>query len=547
MRMLALSSMRPNRHPPLALVAILCSVVISIVFSACVSSQPSDEMHIVVISDGRQRAYVYDQQISVSDFLSQIDVDLSELDRIAPPSVTQIYDGMTITVVRVEEQIECEENPIPYQQRAIPNEGLGSGEERLAQPGVNGVEEVCYRLTYEDGNLIQRVEIQRVIVSDPQDEIVFVGIDSSDLATVPIEGALAYISHGNAWIMRGSSASKRPLTDDGQLDGRVFALSLDSRQLLFSRRYSGDEEEIYFNMLSVILDTNSREPEIHNLELLSNILYADWVPNQPYTFSYSTAEAREAAPGWQAYNDLWLMRVDDENAVPINIEGLIESSSGGVYGWWGTDFEWSPDGSALAWSRADSIGLVDFDTGTLSPLLDFPVYTTFQNWVWQPGLSWSPDGSLLVTTVHGQPFGSEQPENSPIFNIAVTTLDREDGFKTDIVEQVGIWASPKFSAFSGASDQFPVGYLAYLQARNPLNSINDEYDLVIADRDGSNARRLFPPAGQDGLEPQEIAWSPYGRHVALIYQGNLWIVEAETGRSQQLTVDGGATSPQWGS
>lgn len=526
---------------------LILSIILLVLLPACSPAPEQDEMRIVVMADGRQRAYIYDQHIPVGEFLEQIELSLGELDRIAPSSVTQIYDGMAITVVRVEEQIECEEHPIPYQQRAIPNEGLGPEEERLAQSGVNGVEEICYRLTYEDDVLTQRVEIQRVVVTAAQDEIVFVGIDTSDLATVPIEGTLAYISNGNVWLMRGSSASKRPLTSSGQLDGKVFDLSNDSNQLIFTQRYAGsDGEDIYFNTLHTILDTRESEPQAIPLDLLNNILYAEWAPNRPYTFSYSTAEAREAAPGWQAYNDLWLIRVDDETAVPINIENIIESSSGGVYGWWGTDYEWSSDGAALAWSRADSVGLVDLETGELQSLLQFPVYTTFQNWVWQPSVSWSADNTLLVTTVHGAPFGAEQPENSPVFNVTVTTLDEEDNFSVDIIEQAGIWAAPTFSPFSDTSAQFPRGYLAYLQARSPLNSINDEYDLVIADRDGSNARTLFPPAGQAGLEPQTIVWSPSGQHVALIYMGNLWIIEAESGRAQQLTVDGGASSPQWG-
>lgn len=514
---------------------------------ACTPQSDENEMHIVLIADGRQRAYVHTQRISVGEFLDQVGVNQGELDRIVPPKVSQIEDGMTITVVRVQEQVECEEATIPYQQRAIPNEGLAAGEERLAQSGVNGTEEVCYRITIEDGEATQRIEIQRVTVTDPQDEIVFVGIDTSELESIPVEGTLAYISNGNVWIMRGSSATKRPLTTSGRADGKVFDLSQDSTQILFTQRYAGSEDqEIYFNSLYAILDAQASEPTVNELDLLNNILYAEWVPDQPNTFSYSTAEARDAAPGWQAYNDLWIMRIDDSNAIPINVENIVESSSGGIYGWWGTRYGWSPDGSALAWSRADSVGLVELETGEFITLLQFPVYTTFQDWVWQPSFSWSPDNQLLATTVHGPTFGAEQPENSPIFNVAVTTLNLDDGFSTDIVERAGIWASPAFSPFASALEEFPTGYLAYLQARNPLNSVNDLYDLVIADRDGSNSNIVFPEVGQPGVEPQEIVWSPSGQYVALIYQGNLWVVEVSTGRAQQLTIDGGASSPQWG-
>lgn len=505
-------------------------------------------MRILLVADGRQRAYIYDQQISVGAFLEQAGITLGELDRIVPPSNTQLRDGMTVTVVRVSEQTVCQQTPIPYQKRTIPNEGLAPGEERLAQPGVNGIEEVCHRITYEDGQETQRVEIQRVVVEVPQDEIVFVGLDTSQLETVPVEGTLMYVSNGNVWMIRGSSATKRPVTSSGQVDGRVFSLSSDGSQLLFTQRYDGaTDAALYFNTLWVILDTRASEPQPQEISLLRNILYAEWIPGQPYTFSYSTAEARSAAPGWQAFNDLWSMRLDDEGAVPIKVDNLVESSAGGVYGWWGTTYRWAPDGSALAWTRADGVGLVDLETGTFTTLLDFPVYTTFQDWVWQPAVSWSPDSLMLATTVHGPPFGAEQPENSPIFNVAVTTVSSTGGFRADIVERAGIWASPKFSPFLESQGEFPQAYLAYLRARDPLNSVNDQYDLVVADRDGSNARVIFPASGQPGLTAQDVVWSPSGRQIALIYQGNLWIVDVKSGRAQQITIDGGASSPQWAS
>ncbi|NJL93929.1 MAG: hypothetical protein HC915_09465 [Anaerolineae bacterium] len=77
-----------------------------------------------------------------------------------------------------------------------------------------------------------------------------------------------------------------------------------------------------------------------------------------------------------------------------------------------------------------------------------------------------------------------------------------------------------------------------MQARDPLNSLGGEYDLMVADRDGSNPRRVFPPEARPGLRPfdenevQLFVWSPSGRHLAVIYQGNLWIVEVASSIAQ---------------
>ncbi|MBN1964006.1 MAG: G5 domain-containing protein [Anaerolineae bacterium] len=517
-------------------------LLILLIFAGCVPAPEDTDMQITVIADGRQRVWVYDQQISVQQFLEQIGITLGELDRVNPPEYTQIQDGMTITVRRVEERVDCEDEILPYQTETVAIEGLDPGAQQLGQPGVNGIQQVCYRVIVEDGEDQQRIEVRRVPVEAPQNEVIYVGVDTSSITPVPIAGTLAYLSNGNAWVMRGSSSTKRPITNTGALDGRVFSLSVDGRQLLYSQTYNGEEEAVYFNTLWAILNTSADQPEPLQLNALNNILYGEWVPGQAATFSYSAGEARDAAPGWQAFNDLWIMRIDESSGNLIAPRNLVESSSGGTYGWWGTTFRWSPDGSALAWSRADSVGLVDLETGEFQPLLEFAVYATYQDWVWQPPLAWSPDNLIIATTVHGAPFGTEQPENSPIFNVAVTPIDGT--FQADVVERAGMWAIPQFSSYSGEGDATR-GYLAYLQARNPLNSVNDVYDLVVADRDGSNGRVIFPEPSEPGITSPEFVWGPDGLEVAVIYQGNLWVVDVVSGRAHQLTVDGGASSPRW--
>jgi len=67
------------------------------------------------------------------------------------------------------------------------------------------------------------------------------------------------------------------------------------------------------------------------------------------------------------------------------------------------------------------------------------------------------------------------------------------------------------------------------------------------DRDGSNARLIFPPEDQPGLSTSEtaVAWSPDGRLLAVIYEGNLWLVDPDAGVTQQLTGDGLSEHPAW--
>ncbi|HEC22114.1 MAG TPA: DUF348 domain-containing protein [Chloroflexi bacterium] len=545
--------------------------------TACRSSG-ADGLTVTIVVDGTSRVMTVTDAVTVNDVLRRAGVTLGELDRVNPPGYSRITDGMTITIVRVVEETVVVEESIPFERRTTLNDGLPAGETRLLQAGVNGVAEVTYRITYEDGVEVARSEIRRVLITPPQDEVVMIG-SQGELPTVTVNGTLAYISGGNAWIMRQNSANRRPLTLDGGVDGRVFELSPDGRQLLFTRTLTeasaesgglvtavpptesaGDNEP--FNALWVIFDTTDPESKPIRLDLF-NILYAAWVPGAERTIIYSTAEPRPSFPGWQANNDLWRAQLS-VNGAAVQRKLLLEPSSGGVYGWYGTLFALSPDGITLAWAQPDAVGVLrpvyeeeegEADSSptpagpTLLPdsyarevLVSFAPRNAY-DFVWVPTLAWSPDGQLIATMTHGPPLGSEAPEDSPVFNLSI--LNPYQGYGLDLVDLVGMWANPQFSpARTSDEPTFDVS-IAYLQAIDPLDSVVSRYRLVVMDRDGSNQRVVFPPEDEPGLQPQVFAWSPDGRQIALIHQKNLYLVDVVTGLAQQLTGDGLSSNPRW--
>jgi hypothetical protein len=524
-------------------------VLILLLLSAC--RQPTEnqqEIRVSLVADGRERTFILPAPTTIDEFLRtpRVDVQLGELDQVNPPSFTQITDGMRITISRVREETQCEQTEVPYRQTTQLNEGLAAGEQRIVQAGQNGILEICYRVTIVDGSPLSRAETNRTTIRAAQDEIVYVG-PTGEIEPIPITGTLAYINNGNAWVIRGSSTSKRPLTTDGDLDGRVFSLSGDGRQLLLTRNSSNLDPATVFNQLWLIPDTTQVVEPVALVP--NNILAAEWIPNRENTISYSSGTPREAAPKWLAYNDLWEMRIDPLTGESLGVREIVERSTRGLYSWWGTRFHWSPDGQQLVWVQADSIGLVDLETGELEPpLLSYAVLRPVGDWSWRATVSWSQDSALIATTAHGTPIGSELPESSPAFDLTVVSAD--GSFAAPLLPGVGIWSAPQLSPFiANPSSEFPQGYLAFLRARDPYNSINGEYDLVVADRDGSNARVVFGRSGiraqQSIYQNQEFVWSPDGRQIAFIYLGNLWVVDVESEVATQLTLDGGASNPVW--
>ncbi len=524
----------------------LLLIFITLIFTACQPPAEDNTIIVSLIADGRERTFGYATNVTVEEFLADAEIEIGESDRISHPVFTQITDGMKITVRRVTETQECQQESIPFERRLVPNEGIPAGQEQLAQSGQNGVQEVCYRIIFEDGAEAERIpNSQPTTLTEPVDEIIYLG-PSNEVEPLGIAGSLAYINNNNAWVIKGNTTNKRPLTTSSNLDSMVFNLSEDGSTLIYTTEIPDIDE--FFNELWMI---NTLEDSTPIKLAPSDVLYAEWRPNTTNTISYSTGEARQTTPPWKALNNLWIMEIDRNSGQALDIEEIIPESSGGLYGWWGTDYKWSPEGDKMAWVRADGIGIVDFESGELRTLVDYAVFNTSQFWAWLSPISWSNDNILISSVIHGEPLGSEPAETSPVFDLAITNTDGT--FSAEVKDSVGMWSAPKFSPqLPPSNSEFSEGYIAYLKSREPYNSINGEYDLFIADRDGSNEIRLFPSESQAGIKTSDFglsatdfAWSPDARFIATIYQGNLWVIDVQSKVSYQVTFDGGSSNPVW--
>ena len=509
-------------------------------------------MAVFITADGETRSVMLPPELTVRAALAHTGLSLSELDRLAPPPYTLISDGLAITVTRVTESYEADEAVLPFSSQVVKNEGLPEGERRLLQAGANGIEEITYRTVFEDGIQVSRSILKRLMVAAPVPEVIMVGSQGA-FTIVPISGTLAYLNGQNAWIMRKNSAQRFPLVATGDLDGQVFELSPDGQWLLYTRAVT-QADSPNFNTLWAIPTTAVTTTRPVSLPV-RNVLYAEWSPARPRTFAYSTAERIARAPGWQANNDLWLTNWSEKRngQTVFTTTQLLDSSSGGIYGWWGTGFAFAPDGASIAYARTDSVGLVHMEanpktltvTVRLGELAQFTAFNTHSDWAWYPTLHWAPDGLFLYTVTHGPPIGLEAADDSPVFDL--TALSVSEGLQFKLIPRAGMFANPVPSPIQPtqtAEEEFRV---AFMQAADSNNSPFSTYRLGVMDRDGSNVYFIFPPDDRPGLSAnQTAAWSPDGRLLAVIYDGNLWLIDPDTGLTQQLTGDGLSEQPRWG-
>lgn len=509
--------------------------------TACISPKVTQTLITVTLSaDGSIYRLELPAGSTVQQAFDKAGIVLSELDRSEPPLFTLLSDGASVRLIRVREEFEVEKVIIPFERQEIQNETLPVGERRLSQPGENGLKEITYRRLFEDGQEVSRSEVKTVIIKEPVAEIVMIG-SQTPFTSLAIPGRLAYLSSGNAWVMEKSTGERRAVVTTGDLDGRIFCLSPDGRWLLFTRDL---KKEGQINSLWAVRVDEERSVLV-DLKAENIVHFAQWSPDSA-RIAFSTVEPRQAPPGWQANNDLQLLRLSPSGLIsPVSV--LVETNFGGVYGWWGTEFLWSPLGDRLAFARPDGIGFFNLEDETQIPFRTVLPLQTGADWAWVPGLSWSPDGQVLYGVDHIAPPGAALAEASPLFDLVALPLQ---GPEIKLASRVGMFAYPVVSPFLQDASE-PGGYwVAYLQALNPDQSGTSRYRLAVMDRDGSNRNLLFPAEGLTGLDPQRVVWSPAplgeeGYVVALIYQGNIWLVSVEGGQTQQITGDGQTVRLDW--
>ncbi len=513
--------------------------ILSLALTACANPQATAGMIEVELEiEGSVQTVQVPSGSTVQQVIEAAAYQIGTLDRVSPPSYTVIEQGFRISITPVEELFEIEEIIIPFERQTIRNEALTEGESRLLQPGKNGVQEITYRILIEAAVETSRAPVKNIILEEPVPEIIMIGTQTAH-TPIGIDGLLAYVSGGNAWIVEGNSVNRQPLVLTGDLDGRILEISPDGNWLLYSRIVE-DEQAINSLWVSSIVDD-----EIEPVDLgVSNVVhFADWVPDSPtLTIFYSTVEPSPAAPGWQANNDLQSVTFTAAGR-PLPSRQIIESNSGGQYGWWGTDFAWGSDPGALAYMRADSIGIVNLERESLEQIRAITPYQTLSDWAWVPGLTWGHDDQTLYYVDHGEPVGFESPQASPVFNLVGQSY--RAGQALTMVERTGIFAYPSVSPIK-AVETVEISYqVAFLQAITPLESQDSNYRLAIMDRDSSNLELLFPPVGEPGLSPLRPAWSPAGDRIAVMYRGDIWIIDVASGLGQPLTADGQAVLYDW--
>lgn len=114
-------------------------------------------------------------QGTVKDLLTLADVSLGADDYTQPSLNTELKDNMAVTVYRVEYKTVDRKENISFKTRTQNDSSMDSGTEKVLTKGVNGVDEVSYKVKYVNGKEDSKTELSRKTVKEPVNQVVNVG------------------------------------------------------------------------------------------------------------------------------------------------------------------------------------------------------------------------------------------------------------------------------------------------------------------------------------------------------------------------------------
>ena len=129
---------------------------------------------VVLVADGRV-IRTRTRGVTAADALAEAHIGLSTLDKVFPALDTELQGGETISIVRVREDVEVDEEIAPYSTVYVPDPNLAIDTQEMISPGAEGITRSRTRVLYEDGEEVDRVLEDTWIAQEPAERSIAYG------------------------------------------------------------------------------------------------------------------------------------------------------------------------------------------------------------------------------------------------------------------------------------------------------------------------------------------------------------------------------------
>jgi uncharacterized protein YabE (DUF348 family)/3D (Asp-Asp-Asp) domain-containing protein len=129
---------------------------------------------VIVKADGKTST-VYTTERTVKAAIEELHIPVRSQDKVVPPLNTAVNAELTVTVVRVDTKVSETERAMPFSIVKKKDPTLEAGKEKLVQTGKQGLIVEHIEKQYEDGVLISKKMVSKVVETAAVDQVIAIG------------------------------------------------------------------------------------------------------------------------------------------------------------------------------------------------------------------------------------------------------------------------------------------------------------------------------------------------------------------------------------
>ncbi|WP_424768608.1 ubiquitin-like domain-containing protein [Paenibacillus sp. sgz302251] len=140
---------------------------------------------VIVKADGKTST-VYTTERTVQAAIEELNIPVRGQDKVIPPLETEVDEELTVTVVRVDTRVSETEHQVPYSIVKKNDPSLEAGKEKLVQTGKKGLIVEQIEKQYENGVLISKKTVNKVVETAAVDHVIVVGTKKKEEPKVTV-------------------------------------------------------------------------------------------------------------------------------------------------------------------------------------------------------------------------------------------------------------------------------------------------------------------------------------------------------------------------
>lgn len=165
---------------------------------------------------------------NVEGFLLSEEIEVGSKDKLSLSRDELINKDMELRIIRVTEEIVENTEELDFGVQEIKDKSLLKGKKVVSQEGDKGEKKITIKQTFEDGELVKEEEIENVVLKEPKDKVIAIGIkekpkpkvvattaNSSRGGSTPNE-----LSYSKAMKVRATAYSGHTMTASGAVPVR---------------------------------------------------------------------------------------------------------------------------------------------------------------------------------------------------------------------------------------------------------------------------------------------------------------------------------------